>query len=365
MASGNRVITTVATLAAVLSLIVAGIGSGMAWGSGATLDEGRPSNYLVDTFDVSSLPYLKDFIVREKAHANPYTDKFAAHSRVVMADIQGPGVITHLWTPNCFGREVVLRIYWDGEENPSVECPVADFFGSGFGYTDFASVLMGMTSGGLYCNFPMPFAKSARLELCNDSDQDLAAEYYYHVIWKELKKPLEGVGYFHAQWRQEKNVPAGYQKPYTILEANGRGHFLGVSLSVQSKDLTFLEGDDIFLVDGDEGLTVRGTSTEDYFDGGWYFRTGTFVGPYHGVIRKEQGKDEVRVSAYRFHMDYPIPFRKSLVFEIQGACVYPADYSSVAYWYQEEPHAPFPPLPPVAERAPSPFVPASPEKVGG
>lgn len=267
----------------------------------------------------------------------------------VIAEMEGPGLITRIWItidsrgPH-FLRRILLRMYWDDEENPSVEVPVGDFFGCGFEYKHHITEYIGMTSGGYYCYFPMPFSKKARIEAVNQTGQEIYA-FYYQVNYQRLEEPLtEDVAYFHANWRRD--IRTDYAENYTVLEAEGRGHFVGLNMSMQpyNRSLWYLEGDEMVYVDGEKFPSVYGTGMEDYFNAGWYFKNGTFNAPYHGLIIKDDSLG--RISAYRYHIPDPISFKKSIKFTIEHGhgnkeiC----DFSSTAYWYQKEPHKKFNPI---------------------
>ncbi|MBN1543165.1 DUF2961 domain-containing protein [candidate division KSB1 bacterium] len=267
----------------------------------------------------------------------------------VIADLQGPGRIVRIWItidsrdPH-FLRRIVLRMYWDGEQNPSVEVPVGDFFGTGFGYHHYVSEYVGMTSGGYFCHFPMPFQKSARLEVENQTGREVYA-FYYQIDYQQLDAPLaDDTAYFHAFWKRDSRTD--YDENYTVLEAKGSGHFVGLNMSMQGLrgNLWYLEGDEMVYVDGESYPSIYGTGTEDYFTSGWYFNSGEFYAPYHGLIVKNDSL--ARIAAYRLHIKDPIPFRSSLRFTIEHGHGNEeiADFSSTAYWYQKEPHQPFPPM---------------------
>ena len=267
----------------------------------------------------------------------------------VIANIDGPGIITRIWITidsrdPYFLRRILLRMYWDGEKNPSVEVPVGDFFGTGFEYRHYVSQFVGMSSGGYYCYFPMPFNKSAKIEVVNETGMEVYA-FYYHIDYQKVKEELpENVGYFHAFWKRD--IKMNSKKNYVVLEAEGEGQFVGLNMNMQSYDgrLWFLEGDEMVYVDGEKFPSVYGTGTEDYFTSGWYFNKGEFCAPYHGLIIKDDSL--ARIAAYRFHVGDAIPFNKSLKFTIEHghANTEVVDYSSTAYWYQKEPHKPFPPM---------------------
>ncbi len=310
----------------------------------------------------SRLPYLKN---SKLIQISSYDTTGGNNDRInlldgqiaTIAEMKGPGVITRIWVTidsrdPFFLRRIVLRMYWDGEKEPSVEVPVGDFFGTGFQYQHYMSEFVGMSSGGYYSYFPMPFQKSARIEVENQTGQEVYA-FYYHINYQKLEKPLEdNVAYFHAQWRRELRTPV--ERNYTLLEAEGMGHFVGCNMSMQHyrRSLWFLEGDEMIYVDGEKFPSVYGTGTEDYFTGGWYFNRGEFAGPYHGLIIKNDSL--ARIAAYRFHVGDAIPFKKSLRFTIEHGHgnTEVADYSSTAYWYQKEPHKKFPALPGPSLRIP-------------
>ena len=274
-----------------------------------------------------------------------------------LADIRGPGVITMFWTTiaspdKYFLRHIVLRMYWDGEKDPSVEVPIGDFFGTGFQYKEYVTQFVGMSSGGYYCYFPMPFNISARVEVVNETGQAIPS-LYYHIDYHKLPGPLDSsVAYFHSSWHREiRTDPSHY---YTLLEAEGEGQLVGINMSMQSYDsgLTFLEGDEMIYIDGEKQASIKGTGTEDYFNSGWYFNQGEFNAPYHGLILKDETLG--RIAAYRFHILDCIPFKKSIraLIEHGDQNTQIADYSNTAYWYQKEPHRPFAQMLPPGLRIP-------------
>lgn len=279
----------------------------------------------------------------------------------------GPGIIRRWWitiAPRnnvAIQRQAIIRCYWDGETNPSVEVPVSDFFGMGFGqWKDFQSLPLNMTSGGYNCYWPMPFRKSARITIENRSNVRIDALYYNLDVETHKSLPDDTL-YFHAQFRRQRPTENG--KSYTILETTGKGHYVGTLMSMQAmqgRGLFYLEGDEIVTVDGEATPSIVGTGTEDYFSSGWYYDTGEYSAAYHGVPIKDTEKG--RISTYRWHIEDAIPFEKSLKFEIEHGPVNDvrADYSSVAYYYQTHPHPPFPPLPKdllPAEPTPVPRIP--------
>jgi len=288
---------------------------------------------------------------------------------MVLADLKGPGKIAHIWMtishkdPH-YSRLMTLRIYWDGEKDPSVECPIGDFFGMGHGIDkSLTSIPIRVTSQGRArnCYWPMPFKKSARITVTNESDKRCDHLYYY-IDWQKHESLPEDIGYFHAMYRQEYPCVAG--RNYLIADIVGRGHYVGTIQSVQSSAPGWYgEGDDFFFIDGEKEPSLRGTGTEDYFCNGWGFEEQS--GPFYGTPLWEGYKAGNRSTAYRFHVPDPISFEKSLRVEIEhkGSEEHPngkTDWyverddlmSSVAFWYQVEPHKPWPALPPGPERLP-------------
>ena len=290
---------------------------------------------------------------------------------LTLFEYQGAGIVRRFWLtffPRgqvTLHRQMVLRMYWDGEETPSVEVPLGDFFGVGFGEQhDYVSLPLSETSGGYTSYWPMPFHRAARWTLTNMSAA--GALVWFNVDFTAYDRLPSKLRHFHAQWRRENPTTPG--RSYTILDASGRGHFVGAALFMQNRQpaagglfgpFSFLEGDEMIYVDGEATPSIVGTGTEDYFSGGFYFEHGTFAGPYHGVTLKDDTL--ARVAAYRWHIEDAMPFTRSIRVTIEHGAGNSADgdYSSVAFFYQTEPHAPFPPFP----TDPSlllPFVPAAP-----
>jgi hypothetical protein len=289
---------------------------------------------------------------------------------LTLVDADGPGLISHLWitiaSPEIYHlKKIVLRMYWDGETSPSVEAPLGDFFGLGLGdYFRYQSVPLAVGSDkALNCFFPMPFLRHARVTATNEGSEKIDA-FYFNIDYRVYSRPLPAdTLYFHAQYRQcapcqavtgdGKNLDGAHN--YVWMEAAGRGHFVGVTMSVlENADGWWGEGDDMFFIDGERRPSINGTGSEDYFLGAWDFggvpfSYGLFGAP---VVGRERAGE--RWSVYRFHLDSPIPFTRSLKATIEHGHANDRgdNYYSVAYWYQTEPHAPFPPLPAVGERIP-------------
>lgn len=283
---------------------------------------------------------------------------------LTLLDISGAGIVRRFWmtffpraslgsSPGqvvAAHRQAILRMYWDGESEPSVEVPVGDFFGVGFGeQRDYISLPLAETTGGYNCYWPMPFHRAARWTLTNLGTATMLV--WWNVDYTALPKLPREVPHFHAQWRRENPTTQG--RSYTVLEAAGTGHYVGTALFMQNLGpgvppfgkLVFLEGDEQMFVDGEVSPSIAGTGTEDYFDGGFYFDHGPLAAPYAGAVIRDEAT--ARVSAYRWHVEDAIPFAKSLRVTIEHgpANNVETDYSSVAYFYQREPHAPFPALP--------------------
>ena len=284
---------------------------------------------------------------------------------------QGPGVISHIWftiaaRSNDHLKELVLRGYWDGNAKPSVEAPIGDFFGLNLNtYQIYQSDYLACSPGkSLNCYFVMPYRRSARFTVTNEGKQEVGS-FYSNIDYMTVPSLPDDALYFHAQYRQSAPcVPVVAQGPklnldgrlnYVYLETRGRGHLMGVTLGVlQNANGWWGEGDDMFFIDGDKLPTIEGTGSEDYFMGAWDFGDQPFS---YGLMGAPVKGDEVagsHSSVYRFHLDSPIPFTKSIRATIEhGHANHRSDnYYSVAYWYQTEPHAPFPALPPVNERIP-------------
>jgi hypothetical protein len=285
----------------------------------------------------------------------------------VMANVEGSGAIQQIWlTPAGNWRFAVIRFYWDGETEPSVECPVGDFFACGWGrYAQISSLAVCVNPGSAFnCYWPMPFRKSFKVTLENLADDNFTL--YYQINYTLTDVP-EDAAYFHAQFRRVNPLP--YKSVYTILDGvKGWGHYVGTYMAWGVHNNGWWgEGEIKFYIDGDKDFpTICGTGTEDYFCGSYDFDSkrpdGTiqyteFTTPYSGlaqVIRGDGHYDvQQRFGLYRWHIMDPVRFAKDLKVTIQalgwrsGGRYLPLqdDVSSVAFWYQQEPHAPFPKLP--------------------
>jgi len=280
----------------------------------------------------------------------------------VLLDAAGPGVITHIWLtflgPEPQGwapegaanhQEMLLRIYYDGNSRPAVEAPVGDFFAACFGKRSAVnSVPVVNDDGDSYnCFWKMPFRKSVRIEIVNESEKEIRL-LYYNIDWIKKDKISEDTPYFYAQYRQEYPVESG--KDYIILQTKGKGHYVGTVLAVRSRSPEwFGEGDERIYIDGEEKPSIQGTGTEDYFLSAWGLRTCS--GLYSGVPYFDQwGVVGGHTSAYRWHINDPIVFNKAIEVTIEHYGWMSEDesadgkkhswnerqddYSSVAFWYQ-------------------------------
>jgi hypothetical protein len=280
-----------------------------------------------------------------------------------LADIQDSGAIQQIWmTPTGNWRFSILRIYWDDQEHPSVECPVGDFFANGWGQTAFINSLAVCVNPGsaFNCYWPMPFRKRCRITLENIALQEMVL--YYQINYA-LNEVAEDAAYFHAQFRRTNPTPV--KVPYTILDGvQGQGQYAGTYLAWGSNNSgIWCEGEIKFYIDNDEWPTICGTGTEDYFCGSYscenqktkqYQEFSTAYAGLPQVIRPDGVyQSQTRFGMYRWHLNDPIRFEQDLKVTIQalgwrdGGRYLPLrdDIASVAFWYQTLPTAPFNILP--------------------
>lgn len=275
-------------------------------------------------------------------------------------------------------NNLVFRIYWDGKSYPSVEAPLAAFFGNGWDeYYEFASLplAVGPQGGtGLVSYFQMPFANGARLEIENQSDETISRLYFY-IDYVEMKKLPNDLGRFHAWYNHELTdaLPEGETEwglvgpqtnnvdgadNYLFADIKGEGQFVGINYYVHSPSpMWYGEGDDMIFIDGEEKASLLGTGTEDFFNTSWCPKT-IFTHPYYGYARVNNDNGWLgRTHVYRFFISDPIYFEKSLKGTIEHGHNnnLTLDISSVAYWYQSEAGI-LPPAPPKADRTPKEFI---------
>ncbi len=286
----------------------------------------------------------------------------AAGATFTLADIEGPGAIQQIWmTPTGMWRQTILRIYWDGQEHPSVECPVGDFFACGWGkYAQLTSLMICVNPGSAFnCYWEMPFRSRCRITMENLSDKDISV--YYQINYTLTQVP-DDCGYFHASFRRVNPLP--HKQVYTILDdVQGQGHYVGTYLAWGSNNNGWWgEGEIKFYMDGDDAFpTVCGTGTEDYFCGSYNFDVGgkytAFTTPYAGLsqVITPDGTyhSQQRFGMYRWHVVDPIRFESDLRVTIQALGIRSGprflplqdDIASMAYWYQTLPSQPLRPLP--------------------
>jgi hypothetical protein len=293
----------------------------------------------------------------------------AGGATVRLAEIAGPGAIQHIWLtvhPSAW-RRLVFRCFWDGEETPSVETPIGDFFCNGWGERcNVSSLPIAVNpAGGFNSYWEMPFRRSARIEVANLGEDPING-FYYQVDYTLTDVPADRA-YLHAQWRRSNPLPAG--EVHTLLDGvRGAGHYVGTYLAYGVNHTGWWgEGEIKFYLDGDDDWpTICGTGTEDYFGGAWNFEHpkgeyGVFSTPYLGLPQVIQPdglyRSQQRFGMYRWHVMDPIRFKQDLRVTIQalgwrshlgGQRRYlqrQDDIATTAFWYQAEPHAPFPTLP--------------------
>ncbi len=294
-----------------------------------------------------------------------------AHTTFTVAEIEGPGSIQHIWmTPTGNWRNSILRFYWDGETLPSVEAPVGDFFGMGWGeYAPLQSLAVCVNPGSAFnCYWPMPFRKKCRITMENIDDKDMIL--YYQVDYILTEVPSDAA-YFHAQFRRVNPLP--YKSVYTLVDnIKGRGQYVGTYMAWGVHNNGWWgEGEIKFYLDGDKDFaTIVGTGTEDYFCGSYDFDTWKknaaggnelnyteFCTPYAGLHQVIRGDGHYKVAQrfglYRWHIADPIRFEKDLKVTIQALgwtrdrryLPLQDDIASTVFWYQTEPHNTFPVLP--------------------
>lgn len=288
-----------------------------------------------------------------------------------VAEITGSGSIQHIWmTPTGNWRHSIIRFYWDDEKEPSVEVPVGDFFGMGWGkYAPLNSLAVSVNPGSAFnCYWPMPFRKKCKITMENLDDNDMTL--YYQVDYMLTDVPSDAA-YFHAQFRRVHNLP--YKQDYVLIDnIKGKGHYVGTYMAYEVHENGWWgEGEIKFFMDGDtQWPTIIGTGTEDYFCGSYDWDTRKknaagvetidyteYTGPYTGLHQVIRGDGHYQVmqrfGMYRWHINDPIRFEKDLKVTIQALgwrsdgryLPLQDDIASVVFWYQTDPHTPFPKLP--------------------
>ena len=288
---------------------------------------------------------------------NTKTIAVSQGQKVTIGEVEGHGCIKQLWLtfPGWFWQHwnldapisqtilktLILRIFWDGSDTPAVQCPVGDFFGNGLcEISNFTSKYIGMSSGGFFCKFPMPFKNGFRIEIEN-MDEKIDVDVFMNVLYQVGDAPVDNAGYFHSQFHTDKN---NGPEPVKIADINGKGHFVGCVLSMQAEEhnyLSYLEAPEYIYIDNDWATPrIVGTGLEDYFLGGWYFREGEFAGELHGVPSKDTLNSSIAM--YRLHDEDTIRFNKRLRFDFVNPWdpdrLKPFVYSSAAFYYLNSPH---------------------------
>ena len=347
---------------------------------------------------LASLPRLRDYTSHrissfDETGGNRDAWQIKSGERIVLANIDGPGCIKHIWMTlgiprEDYTRRIVLRFYWDGAAEPSVECPIGDFFGLGHGVRkNFITLPLQMSpqdGKGFNSWWPMPFKRRAVIEVENQGK-----EAYWHYFYIDYEKyssveAVEGLAYFHVQWRREADTkgwayrdrldwesmekdPRYYNKDekdnYIILEAHGNGAYCGAHLDIdcfhRNPNDWYGEGDDMIFIDGEKWPpSLHGTGTEDWFHCAYSPRQ-EYDGPYHGIVLYSGTLDwpyKGKQTVYRYHIEDPIRFYKSIKVTIEHghANRLSNDYSSTAYYYLSEPKRGGPTLPPAEQRLPRP-----------
>ena len=308
------------------------------------------------------------------------------HEEKDFACFEGSGIIEHIWITMAnydkrdvnLLRKVVLKAYWDNEENPSIEAPMGDFFGMGHSMSkNYVSAPLQMSpedGKGFNCWWQMPFRKGFRFSVQNDCDIPL--QFYFYVDFEEREVANDAL-YFHARWYREcptngieesacsdhrdwcfGGINKDGKENYVVLEAEGRGHYCGANINIHNLNKSNMwdwpgEGDDMIFIDGDKTPTIHGTGTEDYVNMAWCPRQ-EYCAPYHGLLLGGDKNWKGKITYYRYHILDPIPFEKSIKVTIEhGHANHRSDdWSSTAYWYQTEPHKKYQPIAKWEDRMP-------------
>jgi hypothetical protein len=353
---------------------------------------------LIGNSSLDSLPRLRNYTSHRASSydttgGNNDMWQIKAGERRTLADIDGPGCIKHIWMTlglpkDDYLRRIVLRFFWDRCREPSVECPVGDFFGLGHGVRkNFVSLPLQMSpqeGKGFNCWWPMPFKTKAMVEVENQGEEAYSHYFYMDYERYQSAEPIKGLAYFHVQWRREMDTSGWAYKEgltsremyndqrnfnktgddnYIILEAEGDGVYCGAHLDVdcfhRNPDDWYGEGDDMVFIDGEKWPpSLHGTGTEDWFSCA-YSPTQEYNAPYHGVVLYSGARDwswKGKQTVYRYYIEDPIRFKKSIKATIEHghANTLSNDYSSTAYYYLARPKRGGSPLPPVQERLPRP-----------
>jgi len=318
---------------------------------------------------------------------NPVAQRFHSSKEVIVAELEGPAVINmiHFALPQRsiikqvdyhLNRDLLLEMYWDGEKQPSVQCPLVDFFCDPAGRRERVDTVLVNKRRGFNAYFPMPFHKSAKIKLVYDGPEEPGQTLwsmmpcYSYVMYRQVDRLEENEGYFHAQWRQEA-LRMGKQD-YHAMEAKGSGKFIGwnVTARLPGRRDCPVDMNEKFYIDGEEIPSIEFQGIEDSFGFSWGFPPNENMFPRTGYWPFLKG-----YAAYRFFINDAVRFHESLRVDIGfGKNEHPTfqerfskpgnslQLSSTCYWYQKEPHAPFPPMPAADKRNPAPEQPFWPDK---
>jgi hypothetical protein len=359
---------------------------------------------------LASLPKLRNYTSQrissyDKTGGNRDRWYINSGETKILADINGPACIKHIWMTvgipkEDYLRRIILRFYWNGAVEPSVECPIGDFFGLGHGIRkNFVTLPLQMSpqeGKGFNCWWPMPFGKRATIEVANQGEEGYS--HYFYIDYEKYGsiKEVGDLAYFHVQWHREadtngwgyegglswedmnrdpRNVNLDGKDNYIILNAKGNGIYCGAHLDIdcfhRNPNDWYGEGDDMIFIDGQEWPpSLHGTGTEDWYNCG-YCPVQEYNAPYHGVIlysgfpqyvsmeKRLQAQSSIWVwkgkqTVYRYHIEDPIRFRRDIRVTIEHghANRLSNDYCSTAYYYLSEPKRGGTPLPPVQDRLP-------------
>lgn len=341
---------------------------------------------LLDSVTVRTNARSKRVSSYDRTGGNSDYIKVPKGETAVLAEMKGAGKVTHIWVTisskdKMSRRNLVLRMYWDGQEHPSVESPIGDFFGQGWGEKyEFVSLPLAAApkeGNAMVSYWQMPFANGAKITIENQGPEDID-NFYYYIDYEEHDEVTTDLR-FHAWYNQEYTLPeAGQENEWAIFsdtpkntsdahnylfcECEGAGHFVGVNYYIQNPGpVWYGEGDDMFMVDGEAWPgSLHGTGTEDYFNQSWCPDT-LYNHPFFGTARAPGRSNEEgrfgwmgKTHCYRFHFVDPVRFSKSLRASIEHghANCLTLNLASVAYWYQTFPSKPFPQLAKAEERQP-------------
>ncbi|MFA5859905.1 MAG: glycoside hydrolase family 172 protein [Elusimicrobiota bacterium] len=316
-------------------------------------------------------------------HTGGNSDRWVipAGKTLTIAEISGAGCIRHIWmttsdTDNNL-RKLALRMYWDEESSPSVQCPLGDFFGLGHAKAVyFQSLPIQSSYLGMNAWFAMPFEKKAVITVTNDGDKDTIL--YFYIDYHQWDKPKDGYGRFHANWQRrlllQADAPSGPnasgvvqilnntgKNNFIILDAKGKGQYVGCFVNIDTNTPGWWgEGDDMIFIDGEPWPPrLHGTGMEDYFCGAWNYNKleQPYSTPYYGYHFKGNSDYTGKHSQYRFHIEDPVYFEKSIRVTVEHGHANDrvGDWSSTAFWYQTGRTEPLPEIGNATDRLPYGF----------